>query len=69
MQKNLFDIRPFAHYRLTRIRHGQLVFASILEKFDAQISFRIAVYCSNASSDKLMECGLPYVRPLCAYAI
>ena len=46
MQKNLFDIRPFTYYRLTRIRQGQFVFASILEKFDAQVSFRIAVYCS-----------------------
>ena len=44
MQKILFDIRPSAHYHLTRIRHGQLVFASILENFDTQISFRIAVY-------------------------
>ena len=67
MQKILLDIRPFDHYRLTHIRHGQLVFASILEKFDASVY--IAVYCSNASSNKPMECGLPYVRPLCAYVI
>ena len=69
MQKVLFNIWPSTHYCLTCIRHGQLVFASILENFDVQISFRITVYCSNASSNKLMECGLPYVRALCAYAI
>ena len=69
MQKNLFHIQHSAHYRLICIRHGQLVFASILENFDTQISFCIAVYCSNASSNKLMECGLPYASPLCAKAI
>ena len=70
MQNFLFNIQPFAHYHLTRIRHGQLVFASILENLDAQISFRIAVSSSNASSDKLMECGLPQVTyTTVAYAI
>ena len=64
-EKFLFDTWPYAHYHLIHIRHGQLVFASILEKSDAQISFCIAVYCSNASSDKLMECSLPCVRSLC----
>ena len=50
MQKFLFDIWPLVHYCLTRIHHGQLVFAIILENFDAQISFCIAACCSHASN-------------------
>ena len=51
-----------AHYCLPRIHRGQLVFTSILEKFDIQVSFCIAVYCSNASSSKVMECVLPQYK-------
>ena len=59
LQKSfLFNTWSFTLHHLIDIHHGQLVFPSVLEKFDMQHSFRIVLYCSNASNDKLMESSL-----------
>ena len=36
--------------------------------YNMQSSLYVVVY-SNASSDNLMKCDLPYLRPLCAYPL